>query len=129
MDSAAPVNPFRSPNLMIAPLDTTVHLHKLHAPDPGVPSWSLEASMGPQGMCHTEQNSSSADTVPIPDSAFCHSHLLTSSAKSELARGSLQENAIPGSTSARSFLGSRECLASAARSALFLCKNVGCTMG
>ena len=61
-------NPFRSPALMIAPLNTTVHLRKLHGLDQDGPDWTLDTSVDEQCHTHhTEPNTSSADTLPLPD--------------------------------------------------------------
>jgi hypothetical protein len=101
---------------MIAPLDTTVHLHKLHAPDPGLQTWSLEASMGQHAACHTEQYSSSADTIPLAESAHRFSGALVSSAKSGLLPSSLQHSAMMYGSSS-------QCGASATLTSFDLCMH------
>jgi hypothetical protein len=98
MDPSNPINPFRSPRLMIAPLDTTVHLHKLHnaAPDQDAPSWTLDTTVdGDQGQ--NEQNATSVDTIPVPDGNYRQSSVPPSSSDGSLSR---QGAAAPQSASA-----------------------------
>lgn len=67
LDASAAVNPFRSPRLHIAPLDTTVHLHKLHAPDPAGPSWTLDTRVASDNRSESppRRATSSATTVTL----------------------------------------------------------------
>lgn len=70
MVTSAAMASFRSPQLMIAPLDTTAHLRKLQAPEQSdAPSWTLDSSVAPDPRpCSSPPKpaSSSEAVVPVP---------------------------------------------------------------